>query len=162
MTKVFRHLHQNVIAYLALFVALGGTSYAAINIPKNSVGGRQIRNHSIDPVKLNGSATAGFVLDWAQIDSAGHVVASRPRRATTPIWNATPNTPDIGGEVSWRRGMPSGCFALASASGPPAGGPGVPASISADLLPGSTGHPFVAIQESEPSAVNVAVICPIR
>lgn len=162
MTKAIRHLKQNVIAYLALFVALGGTSYAAISIPKNSVGARQIRNHSIDPVKLNGNTTAGFVLDWAQIDSGGHVFASRPRGATTPVWNGTPNTPDIGGEVSWHRKMPSGCFAVASVAGPPAGGPGAPASISADLLPGSTGDPFVAIQESEPSAVNVAVICPIR
>lgn len=30
--------HSTVIAYLALFVALGGTAYAATQLPKNSVG----------------------------------------------------------------------------------------------------------------------------
>lgn len=159
--KLLAFIRQNTIALLALFVALGGTSYAAMSLPRNSVGGRQIRNHSIDPVKLNGSATAGYVLDWAQIDSQGHVFASRPRGATTPQWNATPNTPGIGGEVSWHRGIPRDCFALATASGFPAAGPGMPPSVSAEVLPGSTGHPFVSIVESEPVAVNVAVICPI-
>lgn len=35
--------YANVTATLALFVALGGTSYAAITLPKNSVGAAQIR-----------------------------------------------------------------------------------------------------------------------
>ncbi len=34
---------SNVIAMLALFIALGGTSYAALNLPRNSVGATQIR-----------------------------------------------------------------------------------------------------------------------
>ena len=33
----------NVTAATALFVALGGTSYAAISLPRNSVGAEQIR-----------------------------------------------------------------------------------------------------------------------
>lgn len=37
----------NVTAALALFVALGGTSYAAINLPANSVGPDQIRYHAV-------------------------------------------------------------------------------------------------------------------
>ena len=36
-------MRHNVVAYLALFVALGGTSYAAIRLPANSVGARQIK-----------------------------------------------------------------------------------------------------------------------
>ena len=43
MLKVVRHLRANVIAYAALFVALGGTSYAAASLPKNSVGSKQIK-----------------------------------------------------------------------------------------------------------------------
>jgi hypothetical protein len=31
---VFTHLRQNVIAYFALFVALGGTSYASVKVPQ--------------------------------------------------------------------------------------------------------------------------------
>jgi hypothetical protein len=36
-------IRKNLIAYLALFVALGGTSYAAVSLPGNSVGTRQLR-----------------------------------------------------------------------------------------------------------------------
>ena len=46
ITRVLRHARQNVVAYLALFIALGGTSYAAFNLPANSVGAQQIKNHS--------------------------------------------------------------------------------------------------------------------
>jgi hypothetical protein len=40
---------QNLVAYLALFVALGGTSYAASSklLPKNSVGTQQVVDHSL-------------------------------------------------------------------------------------------------------------------
>ena len=33
-----RHVRHNVVGYLALFAALGGTSYAAVAIPTGSVG----------------------------------------------------------------------------------------------------------------------------
>jgi hypothetical protein len=39
--------HHTVVAYAALFVALGGTSYAAIKLPANSVGSRELRNRSV-------------------------------------------------------------------------------------------------------------------
>src|SRR4051794_283556 len=35
--------YANVVATLALFIALGGTSYAALKLPKNSVGSTQIK-----------------------------------------------------------------------------------------------------------------------
>src|SRR3954468_22599857 len=35
--------YANVTATLALFIALGGTSYAALKLPRNSVGSQQIR-----------------------------------------------------------------------------------------------------------------------
>jgi len=73
--KLLAYVRQNTIALLALFVALGGTSYAAISLPRNSVGARQIRNHTITPGKLNAAGTGGYVLDWAQIDHVGHVLS---------------------------------------------------------------------------------------
>ena len=42
-----RLTYANVTATLALFVALGGTSYAALTLPKNSVGSRQIRTGAV-------------------------------------------------------------------------------------------------------------------
>src|SRR2546423_15670451 len=44
--------YSNVVATVALFVALGGSSYAALRLPRNSVGSAQVRNHSIKAVDL--------------------------------------------------------------------------------------------------------------
>jgi hypothetical protein len=41
------HMRQNAVAYLALFLALGGTSYAAAQLPKNSVGTKQIKKNGV-------------------------------------------------------------------------------------------------------------------
>jgi hypothetical protein len=46
-----------VVSLLALFVALGGTSYAAINsLPANSVGTPQLKNGAVTAPKINASA----------------------------------------------------------------------------------------------------------
>ena len=47
-----RHLQHNVIGYLALFVAIGGTSYAAVSLPAGSVGTRQLRNRAVTAAKV--------------------------------------------------------------------------------------------------------------
>jgi hypothetical protein len=45
---VIRHTRRNLIAYLALLFALSGSSYAATTLlPSNSVGTRQVINHSL-------------------------------------------------------------------------------------------------------------------
>jgi hypothetical protein len=41
-----------VVACVALVVALGGTSYAALRLPSNSVGTRQLRNGAVTKVKI--------------------------------------------------------------------------------------------------------------
>ena len=47
--KTLRHLRANAVAYVALSIALSGTSYAAATklLPANSVGTRQVINHSL-------------------------------------------------------------------------------------------------------------------
>jgi hypothetical protein len=42
-----------LVAILALIVALGGVSYAAVQLPANSVGTKQIRNGAVTRKKLN-------------------------------------------------------------------------------------------------------------
>jgi hypothetical protein len=49
---VIAYLRRHHIGIIALFVALGGTSYAATQLPDNSVGTRQIRPGSVTPAKL--------------------------------------------------------------------------------------------------------------
>jgi hypothetical protein len=48
--------YANVIATLALFIALGGGAYAALKLPKNSVGSKQIKKNAVTSKKVkNGS-----------------------------------------------------------------------------------------------------------
>ena len=42
----------HLIAMLALFIALGGTTYAATHLPKNSVGARQLKNNAVRSKKV--------------------------------------------------------------------------------------------------------------
>jgi hypothetical protein len=57
-----RLTYANVIATLALFVALGGSSYAAIKLPKNSVGAKQIKTGAVgaSEVKEGSLGTSDF------------------------------------------------------------------------------------------------------
>jgi hypothetical protein len=47
-----RLTYANVIATLALFIALGGSSYAALKLPKGSVGSEQLQKNSVTSVKV--------------------------------------------------------------------------------------------------------------
>jgi hypothetical protein len=71
MTRIAAHLRANAIAYLALFVALGGTGYAAANLPANSVGARQLQNGSIVPKKLNSKYIAASIRAWVDVQWKG-------------------------------------------------------------------------------------------
>jgi hypothetical protein len=44
--------YANVIATLALFIALGGGAYAATKLPKNSVGSKQIKANAVNASKV--------------------------------------------------------------------------------------------------------------
>jgi len=48
-----------VVACIALIVALGGTSYAALKLPRNSVGNRQLKPNAVTSAKVrNGALTS--------------------------------------------------------------------------------------------------------
>jgi hypothetical protein len=49
-----------VISLIALFVALGGTTYAATSLPKNSVGTKQLKNGAVTRKKINAKTIAGL------------------------------------------------------------------------------------------------------
>jgi hypothetical protein len=49
-----------VVSMISRFVALGGTSYAAITLPKDSVGALQLRSGSVTPPKVAKSTVALF------------------------------------------------------------------------------------------------------
>lgn len=62
--RIRSHMLGNAIAYAALFIALGGTSYAAVKIPAHSVGTLQLQNGSVSNLKIrNDSITAAKIRD---------------------------------------------------------------------------------------------------
>ncbi len=57
-----RLTYANVIATLALFIALGGVSYAAFKLPKNSVGTRQLKKAAVTGAKVKPESIPGSAL----------------------------------------------------------------------------------------------------
>src|SRR5689334_19528255 len=56
--------YANVASTLALFIALGGTGYAAYSLPRNSVGSRELRPHSVGRSELRtGAVSSASVRD---------------------------------------------------------------------------------------------------
>jgi hypothetical protein len=54
-----RLTYANVVASLALFLALGGVSYAAVTLPKNSVGSKQIKSNAVTSSKVKDGSLLG-------------------------------------------------------------------------------------------------------
>jgi hypothetical protein len=71
----------NVIACLALFVALGGASYAATQLPKNSVGSEQIKKDAVTGVKVKDGSLRAADFGVGQIPAGpdGRPGAQGPR-----------------------------------------------------------------------------------
>lgn len=155
MTTILRYLRSNAVAFLALFIALGGVGWAATSLPAGSVGTKQLRKGSITPVKFNRSMIGGSVRYWARISADGKIVASHPK-AQIIGWDSNPAGLTKGGQIRWGKPIARGCFALATAESFPA-----TAYASARTLPGDGGPGTeVAIALSSFVPVNVAVICP--
>jgi len=57
MSRIRSHVsYANVMATVAIFVALGGTSYAVTQLPRNSVGTNQIRTGAVGQSEIRKSA----------------------------------------------------------------------------------------------------------
>lgn len=107
------------MGYIALFISLGGTSYAALSLPAGSVGTRQLRNgavtskkianRSITPGKLDPAAIGGSVRHWAHVSQDGQVLGgSRAAHVSGggPVFH-----------VSWGDRFSSRCGALVTPAG---------------------------------------------
>ncbi len=118
-----RLTYANVVATLALFVALGGASYAAVSLPRNSVGPKQLQRNAVTAKKIRDGAVTGPKL------RAGTVTASRIRRGT--ITRRQLNLRRLGAlpDAAKLGGLGPEAFARAGAAAPDAAAlGGVPAS----------------------------------
>jgi hypothetical protein len=80
-----------VVAVTALTVALGGTSYAVITLPKNSVGTKQLRKNAVTSAKIKSGTVRASDL---QSSLRTAIAAPGPVGATGPAGPAgAPGTP---------------------------------------------------------------------
>lgn len=72
--------YANVVATLALFIALGGTSYAALKLPKNSVGSTQIKTGAVHTGEIaNRTIRLGDISLSARSSLRGQVGSQGPQ-----------------------------------------------------------------------------------
>lgn len=60
MTWILNHLRSNVVGYLALVIATAGTSYAVAELPRNSVGTRELERGAVTTPKLRDEAVGSL------------------------------------------------------------------------------------------------------
>jgi len=109
--RVLHHLRRNVVAYLALFVAFGSGGYAAAAklLPANSVGTRQIINHSVRKVDLATPLPRGERGPIGPPGAKGDAGAAGPPGPTAVTFVVTPPiTAPTGTATSGRADCPSG------------------------------------------------------
>lgn len=106
--RVPRPTYANVTATVALVLALGGTSYAAVVLPKNSVGSKQIKANAVKSADVKNDALTGSdvkeaalgvvpdaaalegrglrgISQWAYLDSVGTTMSASGTVAGTML-----------------------------------------------------------------------------
>ena len=79
LSKTLSYISHHAIAMVALvcsLLALAGASYAATQLPKNSVGNPQIQQGAVSPPKFS-SQIGGYVRMYAKINAAGRACCTR-------------------------------------------------------------------------------------
>jgi len=142
--SVAGHAQRNAVGYLALFVALGGTSYAAVKLPANSVTSRQIAAKAVGASEIRDGS-----------------VGTREVAGLVPDDFARGTLPDAG-----ERGAPGtpGPTGPAGATGP-TGPRGAPGTVGPPGPPGADGfrrlrYVFFSDTNEAGKQTFVATVCP--
>ena len=86
-----RLTYANVMATLALFIALGGSGYAAITLPTNSVGVQQLKRNAVNGLKVKDNSLTGADINEATLSlpaAPGTSVTYKTATATAPASSA--------------------------------------------------------------------------
>jgi hypothetical protein len=111
-----RLTYANVVATLALFIALGSASaFAATKLAKNSVGTKQIKNGSITEAKIKNGAIGGAKVNLASLGAV-------PKATHAASADAATNSSQLGGipasgyqgKVMWARFLGNGTIVAQS------------------------------------------------
>ena len=94
-----RLTYAHVMATIAVFIALGGASYAAVKIPKSSVGAKQLKNNAVVTAKVKKEAITGAkvkkgTLTGTQIDASTLGTVPSAQTANTATTATTLKAPE--------------------------------------------------------------------
>jgi len=89
-----RLTYANVVSTLCLFVLLGGSAWAATQLPKNSVGTKQIQKEAVTPAKLSQAAKAAMTGPAGPKGETGPQGAAGPAGATGAKGATGPTGPE--------------------------------------------------------------------
>jgi hypothetical protein len=177
MSRVWGHRPSPamVIALCALVIAMGGTSYAAIKLPANSVGTKQLKANAVVSSKVkNGSLTAAdFAPNRIPTGPRGPLGPPGPQGLQGPIGPSGPQGPPGEPAVTTVDVVTSGPSlspgSVSCPSGEIATGGGAEAQtgmlkassphVDADGFPDGWGAASVASDGTTPTQVTVWAVC---
>jgi hypothetical protein len=158
--KTLNYISHHAIAILALvcsLLALAGASYAATQLPKNSVGNAQIKQGAVAPSKFS-TQIGGYVRMYAVVNANSKLQYASPQAKLAHWGNSSQPGGFSFGTVSWKQSVVARrCAALAT---PQAGAPSTP-SVGATVVPnlhGITGT-HVYVTWTGDAAIAVEVVC---
>ncbi len=102
-----RLTYANVMATVAVFIALGGGAYAAASLPAGSVGAKQLKNKSVTPSKVAPGTIALFKGQKGAVGSPGAQGVQGSQGPQGPTGN-TGSTGNTGPEGPFPSTLPSG------------------------------------------------------
>ena len=161
LSKTLNYISHHAIAILALIcslLALAGASYAAIKLPKNSVGNQQIKRGAVAPPKFS-KQIGGYVRMYAVVNANGRLQYSSPDAKLSHWGNNSQPGGFSFGTVSWKPTVSAkhcAAFATPHAAGPTTTSVG--ATVVSNLHGKSGTH--VNVTWTGDSAIAVEVVCP--
>ena len=87
-----------VVALLALFVAMGGTGYAALNLPRNSVGAKQLKKNAVRSSKVKDRSLRARDFARGQLPRGKQGVPGPPGDRGATGRRGAPGSPGVPGE----------------------------------------------------------------
>jgi hypothetical protein len=93
--------YANVTATMALIVSLGGTSYAAIKLPKDSVGANQLRADAVSSSKVKDASLLSKDFKAGQLPAGPHGPAGAPGAPGSKGDTGAPGAPGASATRLW-------------------------------------------------------------
>jgi hypothetical protein len=118
-----------VVAVTALFLSLGGASYAAVALPSNSIGSAQLKNQAVTFTKINPGAVGTVRINSSQVQRRVAGTCTSAGQAITSV--------GVAGQVTCGAGLPSE-YDSGVGSSVPLTSATTPATVASYALPGGT------------------------